>query len=237
MPGSEKTRTVDEANIQFFSDNDRYAQSVSELTTYRNIRAALTGALSGSRRLLDIGNGGVFDYDLGVADEIVGLDLFLDEVTNAVLPLHVRLMHGDARALPADVGTFDAVAMIMLIHHLVGPRADDILGTTEEMLDAAARILDPGGKLVIVESVVGRIFHRFEQAIWPAAYRTLTRKSGGHPPAFQLTSDILMDLVTRRFTVERFEPISVGPLLLQFGRRFPSALSPARPVLIIARPR
>ena len=41
----------------------------------------VNAAIAGTQRLLDVGNGGVFDYDTQLVPEIVGVDLFLDELT------------------------------------------------------------------------------------------------------------------------------------------------------------
>ena len=59
-------------NAAFFDENARYAESIATLATYRNIRAAVSTEIAGAERLLDGGNGGVFDYDLGLAPNVVG---------------------------------------------------------------------------------------------------------------------------------------------------------------------
>ena len=53
---------------------------MSELDTYRLIREAITRELAGVGRLLDVGNGGVFEYDTSLVGSIVAVDLFLDSV-------------------------------------------------------------------------------------------------------------------------------------------------------------
>lgn len=55
----------------------------------------------------------------------------------------VRLVVADARALPADDGAFDLVAMAFLVHLL--PRADAL-----SVLAEARRVLAPGGRVVVV---------------------------------------------------------------------------------------
>ncbi len=53
-----------ERNISFFKDNLRYyTENISTMDTYAVIRRYVTEALRGTNRLLDIGNGGLFDYD------------------------------------------------------------------------------------------------------------------------------------------------------------------------------
>lgn len=224
-------------NAKFFNDNDRYLQSVSQLETYRNIRNVLETALSGSERLLDIGNGGVFDYPLDVAKEIVGVDLFVGEAAETRLPAHVSLVRGDATNLSADLGRFDTVAMVMLIHHLVGETVADQLDLIRRMLSRLPDVLTDDGRLVIVESIVSERFYAVEHRLYGVTRRFLLRRDGGHPPVMQLSLAALLEVVSETLDVTRVKRIPVGSTLLQFGRRFPSALSPARPVLIEARPR
>ena len=183
MTGNEDVITA--KNTSFFNDNDRYLQSVSKLATYVNIRNELATRLAGTRRLLDIGNGGVFDYPLEVAEEIVGVDLFVGAEASARLPENVTLVKADARTLPAELGKFDTVAMVMLIHHLVGRNTSDQAVLIREMLHGARNAMTEDARLVIVESTVGNGFYSFEKRIYPLAYRWLTRRAGGHPPVLQ----------------------------------------------------
>lgn len=224
-------------NATFFNDNDRYMQSVSQLETYANIRRELASALHGTTRLLDIGNGGVFDYPLDVAEEIVGVDLFVGEAASARLPPHVTLVKGDANNLPSELGTFDTVAMIMLIHHVVGAQVSDQAVLLRHMFTGLQNVMTDAARLVIVESIVSSSFYSFERLAYPIAYKWLTRREGGHPPVTQLSLAVLLELLSEQFDITKVKQIPVGRTLLQFGRRFPSMLSPARPVLIEARPR
>jgi hypothetical protein len=56
-----------------------------------------------------------------------------------------------------------------------------------------------------------------------------------HPATLQLTYDLLEALIAERFEVVRGYPIRTGRWLSQFGHRWPSALTPARPFLVVAR--
>ena len=51
-----------EQNAEFFA-RDKHGRDVAELDTYRLIREAITREVAGTERLLDVGNGGVFEYD------------------------------------------------------------------------------------------------------------------------------------------------------------------------------
>jgi hypothetical protein len=83
-------------NEDFFRGNDTYARNVTRLETYMNISAAVSNAIAGARRLLDVGNGGVFVYNTTLATEIVGVDLFLGDHAPSATPANVVLRQGDA---------------------------------------------------------------------------------------------------------------------------------------------
>ena len=51
----------------------------------------------------------------------------------------------------------------------------------------------------------------------------------------QLPFDLLRDLVAERFEIEKAERIPMGRWLTQFGRRWPTALTPARAVIVVGR--
>src|SRR5271170_7183457 len=108
-------------NTSFFRDQlDSYKSKVNTLDTYRNIRAAINAELSGIRRLLDVGNGGTFDYDVSLVRELDAVDLFLEDLPPGSFPPNVTPRNGSALHLPFTDAAFDGVIMVMLIHNLTG---------------------------------------------------------------------------------------------------------------------
>src|SRR5262245_51131527 len=57
-------------NAEFFA-RAKHGRDVAALDTYKRIREAIEREVSGARRMLDVGNGGVFEYDPGLVDQIV----------------------------------------------------------------------------------------------------------------------------------------------------------------------
>lgn len=220
-------------NKAFFADNARYARNVESLTTYRNIRQEVDGAIVGTRRLLDIGNGGVFDYDTGLVDEIVGIDLFLDSITTE-MPANVRLRRGDALSLDEADASYDGVIFVLVLHHLVSIDVAASLENIQRAIAEARRVLAPGGRLVIVESCVPPRAFAVEQRLFRLLLRVAATRLMSHPPTLQLPPRMIEGLLRERFHNVRVKRIPVGRVVMQFGRRWPTALTPARPYLFIA---
>lgn len=93
---------------------------------------------------LEIGTGPGFfaDYHPGMT----GLD---------VIPAHPSARSGDVHAMPFDDGAFANVVGVDVLHHLARPG---------QALREIARVLAPGGRLILVEpwaGPLGRLFYRY----------------------------------------------------------------------------
>ena len=233
MSGQDATSA--KQNAEFFAES-KHARDVAELDTYRLIREAVTSELSGTRRLLDVGNGGVFDYDTTQIEEIIAVDLFLDRMPPSQFPTNVTPRNGDGLALDEPSGTYDVVLEALLYHHLVGTRARDSIANVRITISEAARVLRPGGRLVVAESCVPRWFYGVEKALFrPLVALASTPLLGGHPAVLQLPLGLLQELVSKRLQIERAYRVPRGRWTTQFGRRWPTMLTPAYAVLIVAR--
>jgi ubiquinone/menaquinone biosynthesis C-methylase UbiE len=224
-------------NAEFFAE-EKYAGQVAELDTYRFTREAINAEVAGMNRLLDVGNGGVFEYDTDRVGSIVAVDLFLDRLPESRFPSNVSARRGDAMALDEPGESYDAVLHAFLYHHLVGRSPSEMVANTQHAIDEAYRVLKRGGVLIVAESCVNRWFYPLERLLFrPLTVLAKTPLLGGHPATFQLTFDRLCDQVARRFDVERAYPIETGRWISQFGRRWPKALTPARQFMVVARKR
>ena len=224
-------------NREFFA-GERWAQQISEIDTYRLIRAAIEAEVAGTGRLLDVGNGGVFEYSPELVDSIVAVDLFLSQIPKEQFPANVEARDGDALNLSDPDASYDAVMHSFLYHHLVGETPRALLGNVRRAVAEAERVLRPGGRLIVPEGCVPRWFYAFEKvAFRPLVGLSRTRALGGHPATLLLPFDDVVSLVGERLDVQRAERIPVGRWVSHFGRRWPAALTPARPYLLVATKR
>jgi SAM-dependent methyltransferase len=224
-------------NISFFKENlAAYSGHVEALDTYKNIRGFTNQALAGVNRLLDVGNGGTFDYDVNLVRDLVAVDLFLKDLPPAAFPSHVQLKNGSALDLPEPDGSFDGILMSMLIHHLIGKTLAECRSNASRAIGEAFRVLKPGGKLVIVESCVPSWFYSFERIVFPVA-SGLIGMCIEHPATLQFTPLYITKLIEEHGAEAEVIPIPRGRWLLQYGFKFPSALTPVQPYRFVARRR
>jgi len=224
-------------NATFFRDNlEEYSSHIEALDTYRNIREFTNEALLGIDRLLDIGNGGTFDYDVGLVRELVALDLFLEELPDGAFPSNVRPRNGSALAVPEPAESFDGVILSMLIHHLVGKNIEESIANVRVAIAEAFRVLKPGGKLIIIESCIPAWFYTFEKALFPLASKVIEHLLD-HPLTLQYPPAMILNILKKHATEVECNAIPVGKWVLQYGFKFPTALTPVTPYRFVVQKR
>ncbi len=233
--GTDQATVAVVRNREFFA-GEHWSQQTADIDSYSLIRDVIDRELAGTRRLLDVGNGGVFDrYTPELVESIVAVDLFLSQVSADRFPDNVEPREGDALALDERDETFDSVLQSFLYHHLVGAKASVVVDNIGKAISEAERVLRPGGKLIVVEGCVPRWFYEFERVSFPALLRlSKTRLLGGHPATLLLPFEDVVSLVSSRLNVERAEQLPAGRWTTMFGRRWPIALAPFRQYLIVA---
>jgi SAM-dependent methyltransferase len=229
-------RTV-ELNVNFFRDRlSSYRQNIEGMETYTRIRTSINEVIVGADRVIDIGNGGVCDYDAKLVREITAIDLFLDEMPPGYRqPPNVTLKVGSALNIPEADHSFDCAVMVMLIHHLIGSNVKESIENIRRALREAHRVVRPGGRIIVVESCVAPWFYRFERLVFPVA-DAVAAAITGHPATIQYPPEMLRSEIEQVFAAPvEVEEIRRGRLLLQFGYKFPSVLTPARPFRFCAK--
>lgn len=224
-----------EDNISFFKNNiDSYSSKVEKLDTYIILRSYINKAIQGIETLLDIGNGGVFDYDTSLIKKIVGLDLFLDKLPSTFsCPPNVILRTGSALDIPDSENTYDGVLMVMLIHHLIGKNVKSSIQNVKKTIAEAHRVLKPGGKMIITESCVPQWFYHFQKLVFPLTSR-LVDKIFKHPATLQYSPSMLKEMLEEKFKKVEITKVPLGKWVIIYGLKVPSIITPVSATIFTA---
>ena len=213
-------------NVSFFSEHlHSYQGQIQTLDSYRLLRERADRELAGTAKLCDIGNGGVFNYDVSRIGQVTAVDLFLDRIDQGSYPANVAFRQGSALDLPLPDSQFDVVFMENLIHHLVGDTVGACLANVRRCFAECHRVLKPGGRLVVFESCVPSWFESVERVAFPVTRRVIQRLAE-HPPAFQYAPSRLLGILREHDSNAAVEKLPLGRWVLQLGVKRPAALSP-----------
>ena len=237
--GAQQSETSVDANTKYFLEHLlEYKTSVSQIDTYETIHRFVSERISGAGDLLDVGNGGVFDYDTTRVERITAIDLFLGNLSSDLIakyfPKNVLPRAGSALALPEPDSKFDYVLMVMLLHHLTGNSWHESWKNAEKALAEAWRVLKPGGRLLIVESCIPQWFFALEKPAFWILSRLLTSVMS-HPITFQFPVRMIADNLRRSSQSVEVVSIPKGKHVLQLGLKVPSFLTPVQVYAIEAK--
>jgi SAM-dependent methyltransferase len=223
------------ANADYFA-GERHGEHASSIDSYLLVRQALDREVTGIHLMLDVGNGGVFEYDTSKVGSIVAVDLFLDQLAETHFPPNVLARRGNALALTEPEDHYEAVLEAMLYHHLVGHKPAELVRNVRSAISEATRVLRPGGRLIVAEPCVPRWFYWIERLLFrPLRLLARTPLLRGHPATLQLTPTMLESLVSERLDIERSYQIPRGRWTTLFGHVIPAVLIPSHTQLVVAR--
>lgn len=159
----------------FESFVDEYADEIVAIQPefYKNAGKLLNNALSNVKeggKVLDIGNGGVINYDFSRIGELVCADLSVSgkAVEKYAKYDNVRFCEGNMLNLEQfGDNMFDAVIVQTVIHHLAGKSFKQTEINVARGIEECMRVLKPGGRLLIVESTVVPWFEMIERVLYP----------------------------------------------------------------------
>jgi ubiquinone/menaquinone biosynthesis C-methylase UbiE len=210
----------------FFNKWQNYHNLVAELDTYTYTAQALHGEARGL--VLDIGNGGIFNYDVSQAERIVVVDIAEELVAQQQQAQpDVQFRWGDATRLPVDTDSFDTVLLQMIVHHLAEESFTITRHRTQLALAEAYRALKPGGRLVLLESCLPKPFEIAERLLFPVFRCFLKRLR--HPVVFQWNWNALAHMARAAgFADVQLRRVRLGHWVIQLGRKWPTVLTPIR---------
>lgn len=164
-----------------------YAQGYQETIPFlERIYAAASPWVRGD--VLDIGNGGLAEWDIARADRAVFVDLSVKSLLaphtiadGKLRPLNeqesarVGVVGGNVLALPFADDSFDTVVMIYVAHHLsVGSRRASRANVATALAEAR-RVLRPDGRMVFLENIPSHPMKFAQEAGFWVGFRTMAR--------------------------------------------------------------
>jgi hypothetical protein len=218
-------------NKDFFADNDWYKSTQQHLELYRFIAASATHETSRARRLLDIGNGGIFVFPVDHIPEVEAIDVFVEQDFALRYPT-VKWTQASALDMHFD-RPFDTIVAINTLHHIVDTGVAGTYANLNKVMAGVAASLEEQGRFVLIESTVPRWFLRPYKMLYSLLVKAWLLR---HPPTFQFHfRDILTaaesqgltlcefcwipktsDVLTLGFQVKRWmTPVKVGKFVFK----------------------
>jgi len=204
---------MDRSSATHFNDiADKYEVAAKSWQCVYDQAQRIIDPLIGGRTVLDIGNGGVFPYDVALARRVHVLDISCEMLMRG-RRRSVDYVVADALDLAAvKDDCVDVVLYVLCIHHINGQSMAETLAMLKRLFAAAFRVLRPGGSIIVVEPMVRDCVCEVEKKCFPVMRRVLALR--GVDMVFFHSSATLIDCLAGQFLIARGS-IDVYPFKLQ----------------------
>lgn len=223
-------------NEYFDRNGDNYADEIMAIQPkfYENTAKLINNATKNSSQVLDIGNGGVINYEFDHFDKLVCGDLFVSQIASKRYEAccNVEFVKADILNLQnfAD-DSFDTVIISAVIHHLAGSTLKRTHENTCKAISECLRVIKQGGGLLIIESTVSRWFEVVEKLLYPIMQLFFKICKFGN--IYQYSVKSLYDRLDRLCcNLTECSRIDIGPYIWIMGKKIPTCLTPCRAVWI-----
>lgn len=221
-----------ERNTTYFDTHaDTYADRITSIQRvfYENSARLLNRYLPPNGVVLDLGNGGVINYEYDKLLRLDCADIVISPGAEARYAHagNIRFFQADATDMAGVAAeSYDAVILQTVIHHLAGPT----LRKTEQRVKAAIqecrRVLRPGGRLLVMESTVAPWFCSVERAFYPAMALFFRLCRFGYVYQFSPATLQAVLACAEGLRLLSSEKVDVGSRIWLMGHSVPTRLTP-----------
>lgn len=150
--------------------------------------------------VLDVGNGGLFAYDLARPSQILVMDVSANQLSS-ICDTRITKIVSDAREMRTiENGSVDVIIFVMVLHHISGNSFCESIETLEGILSEARSKLRPGGHLVVAEALLSPVLFRVQKLCFQLTRSILHRF--GVSMVFFCTQTILAERIAKVFEIE-----------------------------------
>jgi len=174
---------------KIYADYQTSVEKTPVVDVHQRIKRVIEPRLAGI--VVDVGSGGDTRHRNPAITLLVSVDNVLEFLRHAKDPAAFNAA-GDVRALPFKKGSVDRIVIQFVVHHLTDDNLAGTLRNVRAAVAESARILKPGGRIFIVDSMTWRPLDVLQRALYPLS-RTLLR-GFGRPMVFILSAPFLVRL-------------------------------------------
>ncbi len=228
-----------EEHMYFEKFIDEYADEIISIQPefYKNAARFINKELEPGSLVIDIGNGGVINYNYKNLKELICLDLKISEkaVQKYKKVENIKFCEGNVLDLKEITNSsVDTVILQTVIHHLAGKTFKNTQKNVTRGIEECMRILKPGGKLLIVESVVFPWFEMVERMLY--SFMQLFFKIIHFDTVYQYSyRSLLKKIKVMNLCVEESSMVEVDKYIWLCRKKIPSKITPCRACWIMIR--
>ncbi len=191
-----------------------YLDSISKINKvwYLNIQKEINPLIKG-KTILDIGNGGIFNFDISLPKKIIAIDPAFKYFFKLKKYSNVVYGFDDARSLKSiKRESVDVVLFQLVLHHVTGKSFNETINNLKQIFVETGRVLKPKREIVIVGSVVFKFLEEIEKIFYyPQIYFF---KLFNKPTVFEFSEKTLLSLIQKgNFQLIKIKTIYYGKKL------------------------
>lgn len=135
----------------------------------RNTSLVINRALKNNDKVLDIGNGGIINYEFESLSLLHCTDITISNKASKRYEKFQNVEFIKANIMDMkgiDENTYDVVIVQAVLHHLAVKRLEDTYRNVDKAITECLRVLKPKGKLLIIESTVNSFLEVIERLLY-----------------------------------------------------------------------